>query len=90
MSLESIGDHSDGLRRGKHSFTFSFSAHRLLDISKAVELTKLDSIAWNICKTRVDLFADKGRRRDMDVLNTQSILGSQCRRRCHGIAAVGR
>ncbi len=91
MSLKSVGDHSDGLSRGQHSFTLSLSAHRLLDMLENIaELTKFDSIAWNICKTRIDLFADKGWRRDMNVLNAERILSRQCRRRCHGIAAMGR
>lgn len=51
--------------------------------------TGFDNINADILNARVNLLADEGRRRQVDVVDTLRVLCRESGRRSHGIAAVG-
>jgi hypothetical protein len=86
VSLKGLGDNLDRLGRGEH--TFAFLSHGPPEKLDSPRPTNLYGIGSNVRQTCVDLFAHKCRRRDVNVIHAQGVLGCQGCCGGHAIAAM--
>lgn len=89
MPPERFYDDVDSLGGGEHTFLHTFELPILFFVISRLR-TYLYCIASNIRQSSIDLFPDKYRWYDMNVIHTERVLSSQSCSGGHGIAAVSR